>query len=388
MKSSKFALALLAVFLLSSFLPAQSDSVASPNGLLRLIFTVQADGPQKGQLLYDLIYKGKPVLVHSLLGMDIRGQQPLGTNVRIVSSTPPSQRDETYTVPAGKSNPVRNFYNTISLDFLEPGNFGRHFSVEARAYDDGVAFRYIIPDTDGSNSLYIENERTQFQFSKDATTYPLILVNYRSSWEDSYHTLPLGSIHPDWLVALPLLAEVPGVAWLAITEADIDNYSGMYLQSDEGDGNERVLKARLSPRLDVPGVSVIGPTPLHSPWRTIMVADNPGRLIESNMVINLTPPCAIADTSWIKPGKAAWDWWSGSYAEGVDKPGMNTATMKHYIDFASRSHFEYMMIDAFWAAHTNGPDASGADLTETQPDINMPEILDFARSKNVRVWLW
>ncbi|MGB8011554.1 MAG: glycoside hydrolase family 97 protein [Terriglobales bacterium] len=388
MKLSNFAAVLLAILLLSSILPAQSNSISSPNGLLQLMFSVVNDGPQKGQLLYDLTYRGKPVLVHSTLGMDIRGEQPLGTNVQIVSSTPPSKVDETYTIPAGKSNPVRNFYNTFSVELLEPGTYGRRFSVEARAYDDGVAFRYVIPDTDGSNSLYIANERTQFQFSKDATTYPLILVSYRSSWEDSYHTLPVGSIHPDWLVGLPLLAEVPGAAWLAITEADIDNYAGMYLQSVEGDGNERILKARLSPRLDVPGVSVIGPTPLHTPWRAIMVADNPGRLIESNMVINLNPPCALADTSWIKPGKAAWDWWSGSYAEGVDKPGMNTATMKHYIDFASKAHFEYMMIDAFWAAHTDGPDASGADLTQTQPNINMPEILDFARSKNVRVWLW
>jgi len=384
--SNLFALAVLLSW--SSILSAQSNSLSSPNGQLQISFSVVNDGPQKGQLIYDLAFRGKPVLVRSPLGMDIRGEQPLGTNVQMVSSTPSSQVDETYTIPAGKSNPVRNFYNTISVALLEPGNFGRHFSIEARAYDDGVAFRYIIPDLDGSNSVYIVNELTQFQFSKDAMTYPLILVNYRSSWEDSYHTLPVGSIHPDWLVAAPLLAEVPGVAWLAITEADIENYSGMYLQSVEGDGNERILKARLSPRLDVPGVSVIGPTPLHSPWRAIMVADNPGRLIESNLVINLNPPCAIADTSWIKPGKAAWDWWSGSYAEGVDKPGMNTATMRHYIDFASKSHFEYMMIDAFWAAHTNGPDASGADLTQTQPDINMPEILDFARSKNVRVWLW
>ena len=87
------------------------------------------DGPQKGQLIYDLAFRGKPVLVRSPLGMDIRGEQPLGTNVQMVSSTPSSQVDETYTIPAGKSNPVRNFYNTISVALLEPGNFGRHFSI-------------------------------------------------------------------------------------------------------------------------------------------------------------------------------------------------------------------------------------------------------------------
>ncbi len=386
---AKFAAVLLAILLVPSILSAQSNSLSSPNGQLQISFSVLRDGTQKSQLVYDVAFRGKPVLVHSPLGMDVQDQEALGTNVEIVSSTAPSKVDETYTIPAGKSNPVRNFYNAISIELHEPGNVGRTFSIEARAYDDGVAFRYLVPDQRVLKVLHLVNERTQFQFSKEATTYPLILRNYQTSWEDSYHTLPMSSIHPEWLVALPLLAEVPGVAWVGITEADIENYSGMYLQSQEGDRNGRTLKARLTPRFDVPGVSVIGTTPLHSPWRVIMIADNPGRLIESNMVINLNPPCAIADTSWIKPGKAAWDWWSGEAADGVDfKPGMNTATMKHYIDFASKSNFEYMLIDAGWAAHTVGPDASGADLTQTQPDINMPEILDFAKSKNIRVWLW
>ena len=389
MKSSNLAAVLLAIFLSSPVLSAQSNptTVSSPNGSLQVSFSVLTDGPQKGQLVYDVAYHGKPVVVQSSLGMDIQDQQPLGTNVEIVSSTPPSKVDETYTIPAGKSNPVRNYYNAITVDLREPGNFSRSFSIEARVYDDGIAFRYVIPDQNAMKSLFIVNERTQFQFSKEATTYPLILRNYQTSWEDSYHTLPTSSIHPEWLVALPLLAYVPGVAWVGIAEADIDNYAGMYLQADEHNG--RALVARLAPRVDVPDVAVIAQTPLHSPWRVMMIADDPGRLIESNIVINLNPPCAIADTSWIKPGKAAWDWWSGEAADGVDfKPGMNTATMEHYIDFASKSGFEYMLIDAGWAAHTTGVNASGADLTQTQPDINLPEILDFAHSKNVRIWLW
>lgn len=387
MKSSNLAVALLAL-LSSSILSAQSiPVVVSPDGLLQLSFSVSNDEPQKGQLVYDVNFRGKPVLVHSPLGLDIQDQRPLGANVEIVSSVPPSKVDETYTIPAGKSNPVRNFYNTISVELREPGDFSRHFSIEARAYDDGVAFRYMIPDQSMIKVLHLVTERTGFQFSKEATTYPLILRNYQTPWEDSYHTLPVSSIHPEWLVALPLLAEVPGVAWVAITEADIENYPGMYLQADSD--NQRTLVARLAPRVDVPDVSVIGQAPLHSPWRVIMVGDGPGRLIESNIVINLNPPCAIADTSWIKPGKAAWDWWSGSFAEGVDfKPGMNTATMKHYIDFASKSGFAYMLIDGGWAAHTTGVNDSDADLTQAQPDINMPEILAFAGSKNVRVWLW
>jgi alpha-glucosidase len=135
----------------------------------------------------------------------------------------------------------------------------------------------------------------------------------------------LSGIHPESLVALPLLTELPGVAFLAITEANIDNYSGMYLMHDES--NARQLSARLAPHIDDAGVSVVVKTPAPSPWRVLMIADGPGRLIESQIVNNLNPPPAFADTSWIKPGKASWDWWSGPYDENVAfKQGKITAT--------------------------------------------------------------
>ena len=120
-----------------------------------------------------------------------------------------------------------------------------------------------------------------------------------------------------------------------------------------------------------------------------MIASEPGRFIESNIVVNLNPPNALADTSWIKPGKASWDWWSGSYADKVNfQPGMNTATMKHYIDFVAANGLDYMAIDAGWSADATGPNDSGGDITRTIPAINMPEILEYARSKNVKIWLW
>ncbi len=233
--------------LLSACVLAQTSTVASPSGQLQIIFSVMADGPQKGELVYDVAYRGKPVLVHSRLGMDIQDQRPLGANVEIVSSTASSKVDETYSIPAGKSNPVRNLYNTITVELHEPGNYSRSFSIEARAYDDGVAFRYSIPDQDMLKVLHLVNERTQFQFSKEATTYPLILRNFQTSWEDSYHTIPTSSIHPEWLVALPLLAEVPGVAWVGITEADIENYAG-HVPAEGRAQRPRAGRAAGSPR--------------------------------------------------------------------------------------------------------------------------------------------
>jgi len=123
-----------------------------------------------------------------------------------------------------------------------------------------------------------------------------------------------------------------------------------------------------------------------------MIADEPGRLIESNIVLNLNPPSQIADTSWIKAGKSAWDWWSGDAAPSLSvKPGMNTEIMKHYIEFASASGFPYMLIDAGWEAKYSG--ATGAeprlaDITHVSPNIDMPELLRYAKEKNVKLWLW
>jgi alpha-glucosidase len=118
-----------------------------------------------------------------------------------------------------------------------------------------------------------------------------------------------------------------------------------------------------------------------------MIADDPGRLVESNMVVNLNPPSAIADTSWIKPGKTAWDWWSG-------KAAMNTATMKYFIDFSARNGFPYMLVDAGWSAPGPRPPeaigfyAAGTYLTKFKPEVSVPELVEYGRAKNVRIWLW
>jgi alpha-glucosidase len=182
--------------------------------------------------------------------------------------------------------------------------------------------------------------------------------------------------------------ELPGTAFVAITEAHIENYSGMDLKHDER--KALALDARLWPRIDDPAASVVGSTPVETPWRMVLIGSEPGRLIESNMVLNLNPPSAIADTSWIKPGKASWDWWSGPYDEGVNfHPGKNTETIKHYVDFSSKAGFEYFMLDAGWAVVTHGGASdSGVELTKVRPEIGMPAVLEYAKSKNVKLWPW
>jgi alpha-glucosidase len=369
------------------------------------IATVRGQAVQDaGQLAYRVTFRGKVVLDWSNLGLAMEGSPVLGAAVHIESSQPSSQ-DQTWNPVAGKSNPIRNHYNAVTVQTVETAAGGRHLAIEVRAFDDGVAFRYDVTAQPSVQEMRISNEATQFRFTKDATTWPLILRDFQTSSEDDYHELTVSALHPEYLIALPLLVEVPGVAWVGLTEADIDDWAGLFVHTAPA-GN--ILTARLAPRVEdrtaphIPWpidpkaepsmISVVRQAPANSPWRVLMVADHPGRLVESNMVVNLNPPSAIADTSWIKPGKTSWDWWSGGLAKGVSfRPGMNTDTMKHYIDFSSRNGFPYMLIDAGWAGRLAGAgrgSGGGADLTKTNANIDMPALLAYAKSKNVRLWLW
>jgi alpha-glucosidase len=360
--------------------------VQSPNGEIVFILGDSKWHPGVNEVRYAVDFRGKWLMDESTLGLKLESQSALGPGMRQVH-VQTGQADNSYPIPVGKTSTVRDHYNSAIADFLDES--GRKLSIEVRAYDDGVAFRYIIPAQPPKKAIRIERELTQFHYSKDATLYPLILEGFQSSYEDEYQMRQVSGIHPEWLVALPLLGQVPGVGWVAVTEADIDNYAGMYLRKDKV---PFALRSELSPRVDQPAIAVESDAPVTTPWRVLMIADAPGRLIESNIILNLNPPSKIADTSWIRPGKSAWDWWSGEAAPSVSfKPGMNTATMKHYIDFASASGFPYMLIDAGWAkAERKGPEdyAALANITEVTGEIDMPELLRYAKEKNVGIWLW
>jgi alpha-glucosidase len=403
-----FALVLLAVLTAA----AQTGPVVlkSPNGTLEIsIATVRRQSVEAagGQLAYRVAFRGQPVLEWSNLGLALEGSPALGPAVRVESSQASSQ-DETWAPVAGKANPIRNHYNAVTVETAETAPNGRRLVVEARAYDDGVAFRYVVPEQPSLKELRILNESTQFRFSKDARTFPLISRGFQTSNEDDYHELAIGGLHPEYLVNLPLLVEVPGIAWVGLTEADIEDYSNLFVTAS----GDRTLAARLAtrvedidtdtnvapsfdPKADASKVSVIAQTPVRSGWRVLMIADQPGRLVESNMVVNLNPPTAIGDTSWIKPGKTSWNWWNGSQAKGVANPGMNNETMKYYIDFSARNQFEFLLIDAGWSANLPTPAGQAeqsrrrrADLTRSIAAIDIPMLVEYAKSKNVRIWLW
>jgi len=410
---SQLNFVVLAELALIAALPVAAQTsqsvLRSPQGDLELtIATVRGQAVQEagGQLAYRVTFRGKPVLEWSNLGLAIEGAPVLGAAVRIESSQP-FNHDETWKSVAGKTNPIRDHYNAMAVQTVETAANGRRMAVEARAYDDGVAFRYSVPDQPGLKDLRITNEATQFHFSKDATTWSLILEDFQTGSEDDYHEIPIQGLNAKNLVGLPVLLEVPGVAWVGLTEADIDDYAGLFVYSVS---RQNTFNARLAPRVEDPNgphipwpmdakaaasmVSVIRQTPANSPWRVLMIADDPGRLVESNMVVNLNPPAAF-DTSWVKPGKTAWDWWSGGLVRGA-RGGMNTDSMKYYVDFSARMGFPYMLIDAGWAGRLatgagggrGGANGSGTDLTKVNPNLDLPALVEYAKSKNVRLWLW
>jgi alpha-glucosidase len=383
---------------------AQSDkatavTATSPNG--QIVFqlsegTVRTPGSASPSpvLEYTVQFHGQRLMDSASLGIKIAGQPDLGPGVRLIASEPESQ-DESYSIPVGKTSTVRNHYNGVRADYQDAS--GRKLSIEIRAFDDGVAFRYMVPEQPSMAQIRIVNELTEFHFAKDAVTYPLVLESYQSSYEDEYQVRNVNGLHRDWIIAAPFLANVAGTGWVAIAEANIDNYAGMYLRKMGGQPSF-AIRADLSPHVDASGktdssYAVETSAPFSSPWRVLMIGNEPASLIESNIILNLNPPSKIANTSWIKAGKAAWDWWSGEAAPSVKfKPGMNTATMKHYIDFSSASGFAYMMIDAGWAKAPERKSASDysalADITQVESSIDMPELLRYAKEKNVKLWLW
>jgi alpha-glucosidase len=374
---------------------AQPDSqvLKSPDGRLALTLeTIEAiNKPQPspiGQLVYSVTFKGKPLLDRSSLALNLQGQHPLGSGVKTVSETP-SQADETYRLIAGKASTVRNHYNALRIDLEEASsqeNFGmaRKFSIEARAYDDAIAFRYLVPDQTAIREFRLLSEATEFRLSKDATTYALLLPHFRTQYESEYVQLNASAfanqdgLSKKVLIGLPLLLHLPGVAWAAITEANLRGNSSMYLVNPETNWGGRVFESRIAPG-DDPDVVTVGTLPHHSAWRVLLVGDDPGTLIESNVITSLNPKSAVADTSWIHPGLTAWDWWSGSL-DSQGHPSFTTANMKYYVDFAAKSGLPYMLVDAGWSPID--------DITKMNGRVDIPELVRYAAPKHVKIWIW
>lgn len=362
-------------------------TLLSPDHQIVMHFdTVDAQGKRggEGRLVYSVSFHGKPVIDDSLLALELEGQPALGRSVHIAGTEASTGVDD-YAMQFQKVSHVHDAYDSIQMHVAEGASPRRVMSIEARAYNNGIAFRYVLPEQSAIPSLRLRQEDTEFRLHIDATNWLLALPNYRSSYESEYVELPTsalsnqGGVPSHFLIGLPLLMHEPGAAWLSLMEADIEGSSSMYVTNPSGNWAGHYFVSQLSPRLDDANIAVVSSLPYHSAWRVLGIAEDPGRFIESTLVYDLNPPSRVADTSWIAAGKASWNWWVDNVDEN-GKPEFTTKNMEHYVDFAAQSGFRYMLLDAGWAA--------GRDITHMNGKIDVPELVRYAATKQVKLWIW
>ena len=390
LQSRSAASCLLCVFTLMGTArgPAQTSpmEVSSPDHGITMRFAVKPDkdvaGPD-GQLTYSIEFKGKQVFEESALKLELANQPPLGSAIHITGTTPGSGVDD-YTLLAGKTSAVHDAYNSLTVHAAEGASPGRNFDVEARLYNSGVAFRYHVPEQAALPRYQLTQEDTDFRPVMDADAWALRRPNYQSAYESEYVPAALsalsnqGGVASHILNGAPMLMHMPGVAWAAVGEADLEGNAAMYLENPTGSWTGHFIVTKISPPVDGQGPAVDASLPHDSAWRVILLGEKPGDLIESNLFTDLNPPNRVADPSWIHPGKASWNWWDGDL--GPDgKSAYTTANMEYYVDFAAASGFPYMMLDAGW---------SGMHITKMRGNVDVPELVRYAAKKNVKVWIW
>lgn len=362
--------------LLASGVSAQQWQVSSPDGKIRMNVRNEAD------LSYSVSFNGKTLIADSPMGFEFKGEKPMQGDFALLDVTKGNDKRESWKpVVQNKHDEVELQWNEAILRFKEKAGDQRRMDLTVRVYDQGVAFRYTLYGARKPGNRQLTRELTGFALPADAKGWMTRFKrNYTSSQEGEYVPRCLGTYPADTISGLPFLVEIDKQNYVAITEAHIDNFPGFYIGKAENDSSGMMLtKLAPLPGEEKNGVKARFAEEINTPWRVIMVADNPGKFIECEMIHGLNPPCALDDTSWIKPGMCAWDhWWSGEVK-------METDVIKEYIDFASAQGWPYMMIDWQWYGPYNKPEA---DITKPAPQLDMPGILAYARSKNVRCWLW
>jgi alpha-glucosidase len=362
--------------------------VSSPDHQIVMRFAVQPGkaeqaAEQDGQLVYAVTFHGKKIFEDSALRLELADQTPLGAAVRIADATNGSGADD-YSLLAGKTSAVHDPYNSLTLQARESSNPGRVVEIEARVYNSGLAFRYRVPAQPALSRYQLTQEDTEFRPVMDADAWALRLPNYQSGYESEYVPQVLsalsnqGGVSSYILNGAPMLLHMPGLAWAAVGEADLEGNAAMYLENPTGNWTGHYIVSKISPALDGKGPAVDASLPHDSAWRVILLGDTAGQLIESNLITDLNPPNRVADTSWIHPGKASWNWWNGDL--GPDgQSAYTTKNMEYYVDFAAEAGFPYMMLDAGW---------SDRDITKMRGNVDVPELVQYAAKKNVKIWIW
>jgi alpha-glucosidase len=368
------------VFVILSLLTAYCSfskeyKVSSPDNKISLKVNVEAD------IRWTASLDGKEVINNSKIAMVLADGKALGDNEHVKKVAIGKLNDIIRAVVANKRSEIPDNCNILTITF----NSG--FTIQFRAYNDGVAYRF---ETALKEEITVQNEISELSFPAGSHAWYPLETSFMSHNERTFIYSSTDTLDKKHLASLPTLFQVNG-ADVLVTESDIEDYPGMWLIGAK-DGKisgtwpgypetEKLVGDRnlfISSRKDYIA-KTIGTRSF--PWRVFIIAPNDVKLIESDMVYRLAPPNKIEDTKWIKPGHVAWDWWNANNIYGVDfRAGINNDTYKYYIDFASKNRIEYIILDEGWYKH--------GTVLESIPEISIPELCKYADSKHVGVILW
>jgi alpha-glucosidase len=359
---------------------ATSYELYSPDKKIQV--TVRVDE----RISYDVRVNGKLLLQNSTISMDV-DHNVLGKNTK-VNAADTNTIDRTID-PAVKQKfaRIRERYNEVRLSF--DGNFALTF----RAYNEGVAYRFETSLPQAEVKVY--GEEAIFNFADNFNVYYPLEESFFSHNEREFVQLPLNKITASSLASLPAVVVGPDQIKLVVAESDVDDYPGLWLRGDAnknlradfppyplkeepraGRGSDRDI--RVTQTADYLAVTKGTRT---YPWRIIGIAETDAHLITNSIVYLLAKPSQVQDTSWIKPGKVAWDWYNANNIYGVDfKSGIDTRTYKYYIDFASKYGIEYIILDEGWYKLGN--------VLEVVPEMNIEELVAYGKQKHVGIILW
>lgn len=383
----KRILLLLALMLVLGKVSAQkSYQLLSPNGELKTTISL-------GEELTYSIEKGDEVMLNaSPLALHLMDGTTLGKRARVQRAVRQSV-DQTIESPLYHTARVRDHYNTLTL------RMKGDWSVEFRAYDEGVAYRFV---SHRKKPFEIRNEQVEYRFAKNLSiTTPYVrrgrdsvfTTQFFHPFESHYTTKTLSQLNPYRLSFLPLVAHATPSCNILLTEVNLESYPGLYLVRDTTQtatlkgvfapypAEEQVKKRQIIVSKAEPYIARVE-APRALPWR-VAIFGTDLQLANNDLTWLLAEPSRIADLSWIKPGKVVWDWWSARNLEGVDfRAGINTDTYKYYIDFAAQYGIEYLLIDDGWY------DRKSENIFQGHPQVDLPAILEYGRQKGVDILLW
>ncbi|NIJ45598.1 alpha-glucosidase [Wenyingzhuangia heitensis] len=362
--------------------------LSSPDGKTETQINIEKD------IRYSVSQDNVLVLAPSKIAMILSDGITWGTDPKIKDIQEKSV-NKIIDAPFYKTKKVADQYNQVTIQFE------KNWGLEFRVYNDGVAYRFTSTK---KGSYQVVNEIANYQFTNDANaTVPYVYSpgdqehQLSQSFENTYTRLKISELDKDRLMFLPLSVEAPKGKRVTITESDLRNYPGMYFKATEKENTLTAFYAPLRNEVEehsgYNNLQVIVKSRYkyiaeiknarNFPWRAAIVTDNDVDLANTTMTYKLAEESVIKNTDWIKPGKVAWDWWNNWNLEGVDfKAGINNETYKYYIDFASKNGVEYVILDEGWSVN------KVYDLMQVVPEINLEELIAYAKERNVDIILW